>query len=155
LAPVTTNEQGVYNVPLLRPGTYDITAMQSGFSTLKRAAVDLQVGATVRIDTQMVVSAQQTLVTVTTEIPILETEKTEQSQNVSEALVSNLPVSSRRWEQFALLTPGVNPDGVNGGMSFHGINNLYNNNSVDGANNNYNYDGGSRGGPANDGYVYS
>jgi hypothetical protein len=40
-------------------------------------------------------------------------------------------------------------------MSFHGINNLYNNNSVDGANNNYNYDGGSRGGPANDGYVYS
>ena len=153
-APVMTNDQGVYNVPLLQPGNYDITVSQTGFSTVKRAAVSLQVGATARIDIEMPVSAQQTLVTVTTEIPLLETEKTEQSQNVSEALVSNLPVSSRRWEQFALLTPGVNPDGVNGGMSFHGINNLYNNNSVDGANNNYNYDGGSRGGTA-DGYVYS
>src|SRR5205823_6646562 len=51
-------------------------------------------------------------------------------------------------------TPGVNPDGTSGGMSFHGINNLYNNNSVDGANNNYQYDGGARGGTA-DGYVYS
>src|SRR5207237_9578345 len=100
------------------------------------------------------VSAQQTLVTVTTEIPLLETEKTEQSQNVSEALVNNLPVSSRNWAQFALLTPGVNTDGTSGGMSFHGINNLYNNIQVDGANANYNYDVGSIGGTS-DGYVYS
>src|ERR1700674_5496389 len=153
--PVTTTDSGIYNVPLLPPGNYDITASQAGFATVEHKAVTLQVGQTVRIDIEMPVAAQQSLVTVTTEVPLLETEKTEQSQNVSEALVSNLPVSSRRWEQFALLTPGVNPDGTSGGMSFHGINNLYNNNSVDGANNNYNYDGGSRGAPANDGYVYS
>ncbi len=39
-------------------------------------------------------------------------------------------------------------------MSFHGINNLYNNIQVDGANANDNYNGGARGGTA-DGYVYS
>src|SRR6202040_1024739 len=109
---------------------------------------------TVRIDIAMTVASQQSLVTVTTEVPILETEKTEQSQNVSEALVSNLPVSSRRWEQFALLTPGVNYDGSAGAISVHGINSLYNNNSVDGANNNSSYQGGSRGSSV-DGYVYS
>ena len=76
-APVTTNDQGVYNVPLLQPGNYDITASQTGFSTVKRAMVALQVGATARIDIVMPVSAQQTLVTVTTELPLLETEKTE------------------------------------------------------------------------------
>ena len=154
-AAVTTNDQGLYLVPLLQPGNYDIIVSQAGFSTVKRASVVLQVGATARVDIEMPVSAQQTLVTVTTEIPLLETEKTEQSQNVTETLVSNLPVSSRRWEQFVLLTPGVVADGVNGAMSFHGINNLYNNNTIDGANNNYNYDGGSRGGPNNDGYTYS
>jgi hypothetical protein len=153
--PVITSEEGVFQLPLLQPGNYDITASQPGFATVEHKGVTLQVGQTIRVDFAMPVAEQQSLVTVTTEIPLLETEKTEQSQNVSEALVSNLPVSSRRWEQFALLTPGVSPDGVSGGMSFHGINNLYNNNSVDGANNNYNYDGGSRGGSANDGYVYS
>ena len=90
-------------------------------------------------------------VTVTAQEPLIDTEKTEQSQNVSQTMVSNLPVVSRLWEQFALLTPGVNPDGTSGGMSFHGINNLYSNNSVDGANNNNNYDGGSRGSGSSDG----
>ncbi len=153
--PVITNDSGVYLAPLLQPGTYEVTASQSGFATVDHKGVQLQVGETVRVDFELPVATQQALVTVTTEVPLLETEKTDQAQNVTETLVSNLPVSSRRWEQFVLLTPGVNPDGVAGGMSFHGINNLYNNNSVDGANNNYNYDGGSRGQPAQDGYAYS
>src|SRR5947199_7548014 len=98
---------------------------------------------------------QESLVTVAAEVPLLETERTQQAQNINENVVGSLPVSSRRWEQFTLLTPGVNPDRTSGGISFHGINNLYSSNSVDGANNNYHYDGGSRGGTANDGYVYS
>ena len=40
-APVTTNDQGVYNVPSLQPGNYDVTVSQTGFSTVKRAAVAL------------------------------------------------------------------------------------------------------------------
>ncbi len=153
--PVVTNETGVYTVPLLPPGNYDITASQPGFATVQRKGVSLQVGQTLRIDFEMPVAAQESLVTVTTEVPLLETERTQPAQNINENMVGNLPVSSRRWEQFTLLTPGVNPDGTSGGISFHGINNLYNNNSVDGANNNYHYDGGTRGGSANDGYVYS
>jgi len=154
MKPVTTTDTGIYTVPLLPPGIYDVTASQSGFATVLHKGVTLQVGQTVRIDIEMPVAAQQSLVTVTTEAPILETEKTEQSQNVSENLVSTLPVGSRRWEQFALLTPGSNPDGTNGSVSFHGIAAMYNNNSVDGANNNTAYDQTTRGG-YNAGYVYS
>jgi hypothetical protein len=150
-----TNESGIYLVPLLQPGRYDVTVRQTGFATVERKAVAVQVGQTMRIDIEMPVASQQSLVTVTTDAPLLETEKTEQAQNVSENLVSNLPVSSRRWEQFALLTPGVNLDGNAGGMSFHGINGSYNNNSVDGANNNSSYNAASRGGAGSDGYVYS
>jgi hypothetical protein len=149
-----TNDAGLYAAPLLQPGTYDVTASETGFATLQHKGVLLQVGETIRIDMPMTVASQQSLVTVTTEAPLVETEKTEQSQNVSESLVTDLPISSRRWEQFVLLTPGVSPDGASGLLSFHGINGAYNNNTIDGANNNNEYVTGARGG-TNDGYVYS
>jgi hypothetical protein len=152
--PEKTNDAGFYTAPLLQPGTYDVTATQAGFATVQNKGIQVQVGQTIAIDFQMPVASQQSLVTVTTEAPLIETEKTEQSQNVSEDLVSNLPTSSRRWEQFVFLTPGVAPDGSAGLIAFHGINSLYNNNSVDGANNNNEYNGGARGGTV-DGYVYS
>jgi hypothetical protein len=154
LKPVLTSDSGLYVVSSLAPGKYDVTASQTGFATVRHPAVEVQVGLATRIDVEMPVASQQSLVTVTTEVPLIETEKTEQSQNVSEALVTNLPVSSRRWEQFVLLTPGVVPDGGAGAISFHGITSAYNNSQVDGANNNNSYNAGARGG-TNDGYVYS
>ena len=36
---------------------------------------------------------------------MVDTEKTEVSQVVSEAAVSNLPIAGRRWDNFVLLTP--------------------------------------------------
>ena len=148
-----SNDSGVYTAPLLQPGIYDITAMQPGFATVQNKGITLQVGATVRIDIMMPVASQQSLVTVTTEAPVLETEKTEQAETVSENLVADLPIGSRRWEQFTLLTPGVASDGA-GKIAFHGINSMYNTNSVDGASNDQTEDGTVRGGTS-DGYTYS
>jgi len=150
-----TNDSGIYTGSLLQPGNYDVTASQTGFASVLNKGIRVQVGETVRIDIQMPVASQQSLVTVTTEAPLIETEKTEASQTVSETLVSDLPVSSRRWEQFVMLTPGVAPDGPSGGMTWHGFNSMYNGNSVDGANNMQMSNGAARGTPANDGYVYS
>ena len=65
----------------------------------------------------------------------------------------DLPIGSRRWEQFTLLTPGVTTDGA-GKIAFHGINSMYNTNSVDGASNDQTEDGTVRGGTS-DGYTYS
>jgi len=152
--PVKTNDSGVYTVPLLQPGNYEVTANQTGFATVQNKGITVQVGQTVRIDIQMPVASQQSLVTVTTEAPLIETEKTEASQTVSENLVSDLPISSRRWEQFVMLTPGLTTDGPLGLIAFHGINSEYNTNSVDGANNDNTLVSQARGG-TNDGYVYS
>ncbi len=154
MKPIVTTETGIYVLTLLPPGNYDITASQTGFSSVEHKGVALQVGQTIRIDVSMPVATQQSLVTVTTEIPVLETEKTENSQNINEGLVSNLPVSSRRWEQLALLTPGVSYDGTAGAVSFRGLGGEYNQNSVDGANNEDSYDETTRGG-YNESYVYS
>src|ERR1700674_4755868 len=117
--PIMSNDSGIYAMPLLQPGNYDVTASQTGFATVQHKAIKIQVGESIRIDIEMPVAAQQSLVTVTTEAPLIETEKTEQSQTVSENLVSNLPISSRRWEQFVLLTPGLPTHGPNGLIRFH------------------------------------
>src|SRR5690348_110412 len=66
---------------------------------------------------------------------IVDTEKTEMSQVVSQTQKENLPIAGRRWEGFALLTPNVTTDGGTGLVSYRGISGLYNQSSVDGTNN--------------------
>jgi hypothetical protein len=153
--PVMTNDSGIYNAPLLQPGNYEVTAMKGGFATVDNKNIVLQVGQTIALDMQMPLQSQQALVTVTTEAPLVETEKTEQSQTVSENLVNNLPIAARRWEDFVLLTPAVTADGASGLTSFRGISGLYNNNSVDGANNNQAFFSEARGRTTIVSYVYS
>jgi carboxypeptidase family protein len=152
---VTSNDAGVYVASLLQPGNYSLTVTKEGFAKMERAGVMLMVGQTLTLDFQMPLQTQQALVTVTAETPLIETSKTDQSQNVSDALVANLPLASRRWEEFVLLTPGVTTDGTTGLSSFHGISALYNNNSVDGANNTQAFFSEARGRSNIVSYVYS
>ena len=96
-----------------------------------------------------------TEVEVTSETPILDTEKTEVSQTIDQQLISNLPVNCRNWSAFVLNTPNVAPDGGTGLVSFRGISGLYNQNYVDGANNNQMLFSEARGRSSGAPYVYS
>ncbi len=129
-----TNDAGIYTAAFLQPGRYDIKVDKPGFATLERTGITLEVGRTLTLDFTLSVKSGAETVTVTGEAPVLDTEKTEVSQEVSQNMVANLPIIGRRWDNFVLLTPGVTTDG--GLVSYRGISGLYNNNSVDGANNN-------------------
>ena len=74
--------------------------------------------------------------TVTGESPLIDTRRTDVSNVVGERAIQNLPINGRRWENFVLLSPGVTNDGNFGLVSYRGISGLYNNNTVDGADNN-------------------
>jgi hypothetical protein len=129
-----SNSSGIYIAAFLQPGRYEITASKEGFTTVVRKDLTLQVGQTLRMDLTMPLRTVEQAVTITSEAPLLDLEKTEASQVVSSNMVDNLPIVGRRWDNFVLLTPGVTTDG--GLVSYRGISGLYNNNSVDGANNN-------------------
>ena len=131
---VTSNSAGIYIATFLQPGQYEITISKTGFAKVVRKGLTLQVGQTLGIDFQLPLQSTQEAVTVTADAPVVDTEKTEQSQVIDAELVSNLPIVGRRWDNFVLLTPGVTTDGAL--VSYRGISGLYNNNSVDGANNN-------------------
>ena len=152
---LTTNASGIYTAPYLQPGNYEVTASKVGFQSVITKNVVIHVGETLTVDAQLAVAGQQASITVTTEAPLLETEKTEVSQAISQNQVQGLPLIGRRWEDFVLLTPAVTTDGTSGLSSFRGISGLYNGNSVDGANNTQAFFSEARGRAIIVSYVYS
>jgi hypothetical protein len=131
-----TNNVGIYVAPLLQPGRYEVIVSKQGFAEVKRENVDVEVGQTLAVDLSLSVKAEQQSISVTGETGLVETEKFDVSQTISQDFVENLPLNGRRWDNLVLLTPGASEDGGFGGVSFRGVSSLYNNNTVDGADNN-------------------
>ena len=152
---IQSNEAGIYVAPFLQPGHYEVRASKTGFSAVLRKDLVLQVGQTLSMDLAMSVQAAVETVTVTGQQDVVDTEKTEVSQVISEGSVGNLPISGRRWDAFVMMTPNVTPDGGNGLVSFRGISGMYNSNTVDGANNNQALFSEARGRAISGVYVYS
>ncbi len=133
---LATNADGIYVAPFLTPGTYEITASKAGFAKVVRTDLTLQVGQTLTIDLALPLQTTTETVTVTGQPSVVDTEKTEMSQVVSQTAKENLPLAGRRWENFALLTPNATTDGSTGLVSYRGISALYNSSAIDGTNNN-------------------
>lgn len=152
---LTTNGDGAYNATFLQPGHYEVLIGGGAFSQINRKDLVLTVGQTLSINASLAAGTVTTQVEVSSEVPILDTEKTEVSQTIGQQLISNLPVNSRNWSAFVLNTPNVAPDGGTGLVSFRGISGLYNQNYVDGANNNQMLFSEARGRSSGAPYVYS
>ncbi len=152
---LTSDASGNYLANFLQPGHYEVIAGGDSFGKVDRKDLLLTVGQTLTIDAALPPASAATQVVVTSETPILDTEKTEVSQTIGQQLISNLPVNSRNWSAFVLNTPNVSPDGGSGLVSFRGISGLYNQNYVDGANNNQMLFSEARGRASGAPYVYS
>jgi hypothetical protein len=128
-----TNETGYYQVGLLPPGRYTVTAALDGFQTVRRE-VTVNIGSDVTLDVTLRVGVAET-VTVTASAPLLETERTQVSSVVNETAIENLPVNGRNFIDFVLTTPGVVKDVRLGDISFGGQRGTLNSLVIDGANN--------------------
>jgi hypothetical protein len=152
---VTTTSAGDYAANFLQPGHYEVVIGGGAFGKVDRKNLALTVGQTLAIDAALPPASVSAEVTISSETPILDTEKTEVSQTIGQELISSLPVNSRNWSAFVLNTPNVSPDGGSGLVSFRGISGLYNQNYVDGANNNQMLFSEARGRASGAPYVYS
>lgn len=151
----TTTSSGDYVVDFLQPGHYEVIVSSPGFSTIDRKNLTLQVGQVLGLNIELPTGAVSANVEVNAASPVLETEKTDASQNINQNLVANLPVNGRRYDNFVLLTPNVAPDGDSGLISYRGVSGLYNDNLVDGADNNQAFFSEARGRSVGAPYVYS
>jgi outer membrane receptor protein involved in Fe transport len=103
----TTNEQGFFRFAALPPGSYDAAFSLGGFATLRRQGIRLGVGATEEINAALKVSQLSEEVTVTGEVPVVDTQTNQVSTNYDRDWIRNAPVP--RFSMFDLLAvaPGV------------------------------------------------
>jgi hypothetical protein len=150
-----SNKDGIFSVQFLQPGHYEVTVDAAGFAEATQKNITLLVGQTLSLDFALPPKSVQSTVMVLSEVPMLDTEKTEASQTIGQKLITDLPVRDRRWDSFVLLTPNVAPDSDTGLISYRGLSGLYNSNQVDGTNNNQAFFSEARGRSIGSPYVYS
>jgi hypothetical protein len=142
---VITNEEGLYTLPLLPPGQYELMAELAGFGSSKRS-VPLTVGATVTINPQLQVAGVTEQIVVEAVSPLVETSATVRTTTLSTEAIESLPINGRRFQDFITLTPTVQVDTQRGQLSFAGQRGINANVSIDGADYNQPFFGGIRGG---------
>ena len=151
---LTTDSEGHYAASFLQPGVYEVVLAGQGFGTVDRRNVNVTVGGAISVDAVLPAASVSTDVRVTSDAPLLDSDKVEGSQVIDQQVVSNVPVNSRRFESFVLLTPNVVPDGNTGLIGYRGISGVYNQNIVDGANNNQQFFSEARGRSIGAPYVF-
>ena len=103
-ARTTAGANGIYALPGLRPGTYDIAFDAGGVKTSRRITIQVGQAATLDIDVAPTSSGPDIVVTAGA---LVETKTSEIGTNVTTRQIENLPQSSRNFLNFAQLAPGV------------------------------------------------
>ncbi len=141
-----TSSAGLYSIPALPVGSYDMSVEANGFKAAKLAGVPLAVGAVATVDLHMEVGATSETVTVSAETTAVETTRSQTSTAVNSESVSSLPINGRNFLDFTLLTPGVVRDpSRTGDLSFGGQRGTANSVQVDGTDSNNVFFGQSTG----------
>jgi hypothetical protein len=120
---VSTNQNGVYTLPFLLPGSYAVTASASGFKNARRDDVIIRIADRLQVDFGLEIGAVSEEVRVTATAPLLQTSSANLGQVVESRLIRELPIPHGAPLTLMYLTPGV----VNtypGGMTFQEPTNL-------------------------------
>ena len=104
---VPTDAQGRYRAPELNIGDYEIQASRTGFTTVVRKGVTLNVGAQAVVDFSLQVGQQTQTVTVEAAATVVETTNAAVGTNTSQEQMRELPLNGRNFEQLIQLAPGV------------------------------------------------
>ena len=137
---------GDWHFFVVPPGAYEVRAEQPGFVTMTRLPIHVTVGATVDMDLRLEIAGASAEVLVQADSPILEIEKTQQSDTITAERIDNLPINQRNFLGYSMLTSGVTdsaglntfslPQAPTSNLSFLGQNGRSNSVTIDGVDNN-------------------
>ena len=118
----TTDGAGEYVATNLTPGTYTVRAEAKGFRPLEHSGVLLEVGQNVRVDLVVQPGEQTQTITVTGELPAVDTTDAMLGGTVSNQSINALPLNGRNFQRLLQLRPGVvtSPGAATGGASTNG-----------------------------------
>lgn len=96
-----TNENGEYRFPAVPPGTYKLAFELAGFGTVNREGVNVGLGFTATVNTELGVASLQETVTVSGESPVVDVSTTTTASNFGEARLAALPNARDFWAVLA------------------------------------------------------
>jgi len=140
----TTDDEGRYRFPYLRTGTYDLKIDAAGFSSVTKQ-LTVSIGQALDLPIKLDVAGVSAQVNIGTDIPAVETVRTQITETIRPREINELPLNGRNYLDLALLIPGVSPTNTGSnqrfaetsavpgqGISIAGQRNLYNSFIIDG-----------------------
>ena len=115
---VVTDGEGRFSVPGLRPATYNIRVELAGFMPAEIKDVILRNGETVRPTLSMGLGNVTEQITVSSSVPLLQTQSASVGQVISEKMIETLPLNGRGVLSLTALSAGVTPQAFNRGTQF-------------------------------------
>jgi Carboxypeptidase regulatory-like domain len=142
---VETDDHGSYRLSGLAPSSYKVSVEHGGFQTEVVSALALTVGQTLVLDFHLKIAGVSAEVEVTSQLPVVETERASQANTLTQDYIAQLPIDRRDYLTFTLLAPGVSnstrlasdqdfrvKQTPQSGLSFYGSNGRGNSVTVDG-----------------------
>jgi len=103
------NGSGIYIFTPIKIGNYKISATSDGFATTTRENLHLDLEQRLNVVLVLKPGAVTETVTVTDEIPLLQTQEGSVGQVINTESLNDTPLNGRNWVYIAQLTAGVTP----------------------------------------------
>lgn len=107
---VATNQTGTYDAPLLPPGAYTVEFSRQGYKKFVRKGIELHIKV-VTLNAVLSPGATSETVTVTSNLPLIQTSTPTRSYVFTDQTLNNLPNVGRAWWDITGQLPGSNPGG--------------------------------------------
>src|SRR5262249_22841664 len=118
----TTNNEGLFTLPLLPPGKYSLQAQREGFSVAEIEDIELPVAGQVSQDIVVQVSGVRETVSVSAAPPLLQTDTSALAEIVNNTQVDLLPINGRDFRRLTTLLPGAAPRSQRGWLGSFTVN---------------------------------
>ena len=132
-----TNASGLYSLPDLPPGTYDVRVSATGFGSQERRELVLDVAQQAQLDFSLEIGEMTQTLPVNGGYGHLQTNEASVSNLVERQLTANMPLNGRSFQNLITLATGVtlsNAQNSNGQFVVNGLRGSTNSFNIDGVN---------------------
>jgi hypothetical protein len=104
---LTTDSDGAYVAINLVAGTYTVRVEVKGFKVFERKNIQIEVGKDLRVDAVLQTGSATETITITEEVPMVDTTSTTLGGTISNAIINDLPLNGRNYQNLLTLRPGT------------------------------------------------
>ena len=140
-----SDSRGIYRIVSVPVGNYSVAASLQGFVKQGDVRVVITLGSAPTVDFKLRLSTKAESVTVTAEVPVIETTQTASQTTIDSNAIKSLPINGRNFTDFVLLAPNAQRETSRGNIAIGGQRGINTSVTLDGVDYNDAFFGGSAG----------